>query len=652
MINIKKIKVIIGAVVLLLCSTVILILGNSGSVSDVGMMDNEQQLGTSFSDAKWEVTRQFDGYQTKLDPTKIANGANPQGQNTSANDKDRISVRRQGLELFPAGIATTTESGIKSLYTFRKRSGENIMIRTYGTVMEYYEEGNDTWENLRSGLTDGAEFDFGMYNINTDLVSYVYFGNASDSGARWTGAHSVLTEALTTATSTVSVDDISGFLITGTTTICGIDLAYSGINLTTNTLTLSATSTVACAENKGVIQTVEELSGHPKGNIYLVANNRLFISGIASTPNAVYFSEYGDATNFVGADLVTDSTATAPGIFNFGTGGGAVTGIALDENSIYIFKRSAIWRATLTDTIYTLTILKPVDDKAQTVGAVNNKSIFTGHNAVYFITPDNQLMSLQRVEQIDYPQLIPISEMIEPTVAEINPDDSTGIVFRGEAFFSVKSNSDVGDNNTVFVRNIDSNIWDSPIVGWNISDFTIYDDGDSEELYAANNMSPNVYKVNNTSIDDIFEVTANWRSKQYSFDMPHAQKEIVDLFIEGYISQNTTISVSLLLNEDGYTGSYSTTIVGTDDDLVYDSTDYNRFGLSAFGSKRFGSNEDISGKKKFRVYLTEMRAAPFYNCQLEFASDGLNQDWEIISYGMKVRPYSVDSDRNLYQPFK
>ena len=122
MINIKKIKVIIGAVVLLLCSTVILILGNSGSVSDVGMMDNEQQLGTSFSDAKWEVTRQFDGYQTKLDPTKIANGANPQGQNTSANDKDRISVRRQGLELFPAGIATTTESGIKSLYTFRKRS--------------------------------------------------------------------------------------------------------------------------------------------------------------------------------------------------------------------------------------------------------------------------------------------------------------------------------------------------------------------------------------------------------------------------------------------------------------------------------------------------------------------------------------------------
>lgn len=615
--------------------------------------DTEKALAASFPDAKWSVVSQFDGYQTKVDPSKIANGANPQGQNTSSNSRDRISSRKEGLALFPEGTASATESPIKSIFTFRKRSGENIMIRTYGTVMEYYEEGNDTWESLRSGLTSSKEFDFGMYNINTDLSSYVYFGNAFDNTARWTGAHSLSNGAIASADTTITVDDISGFLVTGTLRFCGNTTTYSGINLLTNTFTLTGTAGADCADNRGVTQNVEELPTLPLGNIFLVANNRLFISGIASTSNAVYFSEYGDATNFVEATLVTESTATAPGIFNFGTGGGAVTGMALDENSIYIFKRSAIWRATLSDTIHTLTILKPVDDKGQTVGAVNNKSIFTGHNAVYFITPDNQIMALQRVEQIDYPQIIPISEVISNTVEDLDFSDSAGIVFRDRAFFSMKTSSSVDKNDTVFVYNINDKIWDSPVVGWNVSDYTVYDDGNGEDLYLSNSISPNVYTVDESGIDDIYEVTASWRSKQYDFDAPQSQKEMVDLFIDGYISPNTTLNISLLLDEDGYTGSYSTEISGTDSDLIYDSSEYNRFGLSVFGTNRFGSNEDLSGKKKFRVYLgKDFRPEPFYNCQLEFASDGEAQDWEITNFGMRVRPYSVEEKRSLYLPFR
>ena len=647
MIKAKIKKISIGVGVLLFVSLAIF------GLDYIFDKEEDQMTGaSSFTDAKWVVVDSFSGYETKLDPTKVGNGANPQGQNTTPNDKDRVSVRQEGLALFPEGTASTTTDGIKSLYTFRKRNGENIMIRTYGTFMEYYEEGNDTWEYLRSNLTSGKEFDFGMYNINTDLTSYVYFGNAFDNAARWTGAHSLSNGVIATSSTDIIIDDISGFTATGTIRFCNATTTYTGINLTTHTFTLTSTAGAACADNRGVIQDVEEMVGDPIGNIYLVANNRLFISGVASTSQAVFFSEYGDATNFVGASLVTDDTDTSPGIFNFGTGGGAVTGMALDENSIYIFKRSAIWRATLTDTIYTLTILKPVDDKAQTTGAVNNKSIFTGHNAVYFITPDNQIMSLQRVEQIDYPQIIPISDIIQTTVNGINPDNSTGIVFREKAYFSVKADTDVSSNNAVFIRNINENIWDSPTVGWNVSDFTIYDDGTSEELYVANVTSPNVYMIDSSGIDDIYEVVANWRSKQYSFGMPQQQKEIVDLFVEGYISQNTTLNISLLLDEDGYTGSYTTTVVGTDEDLVYNSTDFNRFGLSTFGTQRFGSNEDQSGNKKFRVYLTEMRADPFYNMQLEFASDGEAQNWEIISYGMRVRPYSVEQKRSLFQPFK
>ena len=642
--NLKKISAVLG----------LIILGGAGALGVATTNPSpELEMGASYPDAKWAVVSQFDGYQTNVDPTAVSDGANPQGQNTTANERDRISVRKLGYEVFPTGDASADTDKITSSYTFRKRSGENIMMRSYGTVQEYYEEDNDTWENLRSGLTSGAEFDYGMYNINTDLTSYIYFGNASDSGARWTGAHTMTNGAVTTDSTEIIVDDISGFLITGNLRLCGTDIAYSGINLTTNTITLIATSTIACADNRGVSQTVDELSAHPVGNIYIVANNRLFIAGIASTSQAVYFSEYGDATNFVGADLVTDSTATSPGIFNLGTGGGGVTGMAFDESSIYIFKRSAVWKATLTDTLYTLTILKPVDSKSQTTGAVNNRSIFTGHNAVYFITPDNQLMSLQRVEQIDYPQIVPISDKIKPTVDAMNFDDSSGIVFRDRAYFSVKQNTDVSNNDTILIFNTGTKQWDSPIVGWNVQDFTIYDDGTSEELYIGSSNSTNNYKVNTTPTDDIFEVASNWRSKQYSFDMPHQQKQIVDLFIEGYISPSTELTVSLLLDEDGYTQSLTTIIDGADDDLIYDSSDYNVFGLSAFGTKRFGSNEDESGMKKFRVYLgKDFRASPFYVAQIEFASEGDNQNWEILDYAIRWRPYSQGEKRELYQAFK
>lgn len=610
-------------------------------------------IGIATPDATWTVVDKFTGYVTKPDPTKVDDGANPMGQNTTANEGDRISIRSLGYELFPEGTTSATTTPIKSLHTFRKRNGENILMRTSDTFVEFYDEVQDAWVKLKTGLTSGEEFGFADYNINTDLSSYVYFGNQSDVASRWTGAHSNIATAVTTGDSEVVIDDITGFLITGTLELCGYSEAYSGINLLTNTFTLTGTADADCALDKAAFQEVEEMATLPQGNIYLAANNRLFIAGIASTTQAVYFSEYGDATNFVGATLVTDSTATSPGIFNLGVGGGAVNGMVLDENSIYIFKRSTIWRATLTDTIYTLTDLKPFDGKGQTIGAVSKDAIFTGGNSVYFITPDNQIKSLERVETVDYPQVVAISDIIKPTTDELNFDDAAGVVFGDKAYFSVRSSSDASVNDVVLIWNIKERFWDSPIVGWNVSDWAVYDDTSSEELYFGSSNSYNLYKVINSPVDDIFEVTANWRSKQFDFGLPHAQKEIMDMFIEGYIAQNTTLTITLLLDEDGFTQRFTTEIAGTDTDYIYDNTEYNVFGLSKFGSRRFGSNEDQSGTNKFRVYLgKDFRAVPFYNAQVDFASDGENEQWEVLAFGMEVRPYSTPEKRTLYKSFK
>jgi len=621
------------------------------SQTDIGVNAVDSMLGGVNDGSQWQMYDTFTGYETKNDPSKINDGGNAQGQNTIINNGDRISIRDFGLELLPStGTASTSAQGITSMHTFRKRSGENILMRFSGTTMEYFDEYSDVWETIKSGYATSSEFGFADYNINTDLVSYVYYGNGLDPFTRWSGAHTNLTSALTGGEATISVlDTTNGFTTTGSLVICGSTVTYTGKTATTFT---GASGTPACANSRGVSQAVLETSSNPRGNIYLIANNRLFISGTTSSPQAVFFSTYGDATAF-SSTLVTASTAASPGIFNLGEGGGPVTAMVLDENSIYIFKRSIIYKATLTDDLYSLTPLKSFDGKSRTTGAINQKSTFAGGNGIFFITPDNQIMNLSRIEGIDYPQLVPISDSIKPTIDNAIFTSSTGIFFKDHAYISAKTDSDSNNNDVVFLYNFRTQGCESPIIGWNVSDAAIYSSGEFEYLYLGSQINPNVFKMSSTPLDDIYGVKASWRSKAYTFGLPQSQKEISNVFLEGYIADNTSLTVSLLLDDNGFTQTYSATIEGTETGIRFDAPSYNVFGLSVFGTERFGSNDDFSGKRKFRVYLNKnVRKIPFYSAQIEFGSDGENQQWEILRYGFLTREADEPEKRSIYRLFQ
>ena len=615
---------------------------------------NIQNIGVTndFADGQWFSVTDFQGFQTKLDPSKISNGGSPNGQNTTVNNGDRISVREYGYTIL--GTVTTTENPVLSLHTFRKRSGENILIRNRGTYLEYFESGNSLWESLRTTSTQGVSYDFADYNINTDLRSYVYFGNGVDEFARWTGAHSLLNGAVSIGAGSIVVDDTTDFTATGTLRYCDVNIDYT--SKTATTFTLSGTSVVNCDDNRGITQAIQGFPSNPRGNIYLVANNRIFIAGVTSTPQAVYFSKYGDATTYL-TTLVADNTADAAGIFNLGEGGGQVNGMTQDESAIYIFKRSIIYKATLSDSLYTLTALKPFDGKSQTTGSLNGRTVFTGGNGVFFITADKQIMNLTRIEGVDYPQILPISDIIKPTVDALSFTSSTGITYKDKIYISVKSNSDGFINDSILVFNNRTNQWDTPIVGWSANSFTIYDDGDGEKLYFGDVSTANVYQViTDEKLDNGYSFSASWRSKQFNFSelgIPlESQKEITDVYVEGYITDNTTLNISLLLDENGTTQTFTTHIYGGDTDFLFNSQPFNLFGLHPFGYLPFGTNQTIE-KQRFRVYLNkEFRASDFYTAQLEFASDEENNFWEITGFGFKVREATQPEKRTLFKSFK
>ena len=619
-------------------------------------LDNNTQapmnLGVSNPDTSWFNVTSFSGYQTDLDESKLPDGANGRGQNTIANNGDRISIRQQGTEMFPnTEIASTTESPVTSIHTFRQKDGTNIMMRAYGTVMQYYSATSSAWTTLQDGYTEGYKFGFADYNRTLDETSFVYFGNSIEDFSKWTGVNTKLTLTATSGTGVISVVDASKFAATGNIYICDTDYAYS--SKTATSFTLTGTTTSECASGTGIPESVETDDTNPKGNIYLAFDNRLLISGNIDDPQAVYFSAYGNANTFLNLTLVSASTDADADIFNLVEGGGPVTGLAMDENSLYMFKRSIIYKVTLTDTDYSVTQLKPFDGRSQTTGLLASGGVFSGGNEVFFITPDNQIMEIKRIENVDVPQIVPISESIQPTTDLMKFDDTTGIVFRDKAYFAAKSNTSANMNDTVLVWNIKEKIWDSPIVGWQVSDFLVYDDGISEELYISDSISPNVYKVIGEIIDNGFEVKSNWRSKQFNFGMQQSLKDMEDLYIEGIMTPNTTLTISLLLDENGVTQTFTTDLSGTDSEYFFGNQDFNLFGLSDFGSKRFGGGDDVTLDSKFRIYLgKDFRPSPFYNAQIEFASEGLNDSWEILGFGFKVIEYSQPNKRTLYKSFK
>lgn len=616
-----------------------------------GVLKGEDiMLGANYPDGQWINETAFTGYQTDKDPEKVTDGANPMGQNTTIFEGDRIGVREFGYELFPDGEATTSTEKITSIHTFRKRTGENILMRSYSTYLQFYDKTTNEWIDLRTDLSDGKKFGFADYNINTDLSSWVYFGNGYDNFMRWSGSVSYLTENVTSTSTVIPVNETTYLNSTSTVLICGQKKVMS--SKSTTTITISTQLGIDCDSGGVVVEYPEEFPSNPKGNIYINYDNRLFIGGITIAPQAVYFSKYGYATDFIGASLVDTDTASSPGIFNLGEGGGAVTGFIMQEDALYIFKRNIIYNVTLTDVAYSITPLKAFDGRSQTTGATHNRAIFTGGNGVYFTTPDNQILSLSRVESIDYPQTTPISTYIKNTLKNANFDNATGIVFKDKAYFAFKSNKDVQYNDVVFVWNISKQYWDSPVVGLNVEDFTVYDNGNGEELYFASSNSTNIYKFSSELKDDIYDIKANWRSKMYNFGTPAKMKEITGVFIDGYISENTTLNISLLLDDNGYSQIFTTTLKGDETNYLYNFGSYNVFGFNAFGTERFGSNPDLTGKKRFRLYLNGFRAVPFYNAQLEFASEGQNQNWEVTNYSIQAREYSQPELRKLYKQFK
>jgi len=649
-------------------------------------------------ETKWAVTQDFsDGFQAKRDQTQVAPGALIVGsQNVSITDGDRIGVRPGSVMDGDDSSATTP---ITSMHTFIRRDGTNIQMRAYGTVLEYKHPTLGTWQNLLTGLISGQKFGFADFNVNADNSEQTYFCNAVDPYFQWTGSYTLLNGALSGGETTVTVDSVlqdqvyySGTASSTSTThvdIANADWAadlwdnfyvritsgaqsgkISKISATTDTrVTFTAitglsdtptfeirrvayndssrkklrigTSDVtytgfgsdttftgcsgvpAASDNAAVTQYAAPVNSAPRGNILLVEKTRMFIAGVKKAPSAWFHSTVGDATSFSGG---------TSGIVDFPEKGGPITGAGIQEGFIYTGKQNNVLTLSFTQDGNNL----PVRDtlvEAPNVGPSNFQGVFKVDNQLYFTTLDGAVKSIGRVQNIDMPQALQLSDPISDFVKDLSFVDAQGIFYKQKAYIACRTATATA-NDIVLVYNFQKRAWEAPIIGWSVGAWNIY----NNDLYFGSAIKPVTYKVDFTRFDDDGQpYAAIARFAFNNFGSATNPKNFSQLFMEGYISENTSLNIRVLYNYGGTQEERSSTLSGTEADYIVGSTNFNALGLSPLGEEPLASTlETISDLQKFRMYLTTEQQA-FYEISVEVSTDTAGSQWELLRFAWDTK---------------
>ena len=112
------------------------------------------------------------------------------------------------------------------------------------------------------------------------------------------------------------------------------------------------------------------------------------------------------------------------------------------------------------------------------------------------------------------------------------------------------------------------------------------------------------------------------------------------LFLEGYISESTTINIKLRYNYLGTQEIRESSLAGTETDYIVKASTENILGNEVLGINPLGlpiNEEDVPNElQKFRVYFTTPNV-PFYEVSLEVSSDEAGSRWEILRFGYDVK---------------
>ena len=587
---------------------------------------------------KWQDIRFTDfrgGLNTRVQDNLIADNESPDLKNVIFDGAGSFGPRL-GSALF--GATTSSTGKIRNTWVASNFNNLEVPVRVVdnntNAWLEYYNSQTGAWENLDAGYTAGQQFGHADYNY------YTYYANQKDNMRRF---NSAIWSTSTYADSAYSRIDLStsaasalGFLSAGSVIIDGEEVyysSYSGTALSGITFTAAHNGGVGIAQLPTSADEVPAPDGGwvsasdnlPKGRILQEYDAQLFVTAASGVSgNIVYYSAVDEPTNFA-----ISATPGGGGTARYPEAWGAITAFKDFDEILTIFKEDTIrkleFQSLADGTAGSIEIVSRGGIlTGPNVGAANHKSMTKVENDVVYVTPSGWVKSLARTDAGR--KTNELSQKIRPTVEGYNMTSAAGIYYDGKYYLACATGEaavSTANNNMVLVWDYEYNSW-TKFVGWNVADWFIYNKG----LYWGASNEITTYRALTTYADNTSPYDVYWSSKWLDYGVPNEQKRLNRVYIEGYMTTNTTVNVSAYF--DGNTGAPTKkAIVGTgsyiDSSDTVDVIGYNTWGKGTYGGETGASTYNL---KKFRAYL-QYNGKNFFNMQLKIGTASPSFVWKV-----------------------
>lgn len=573
------------------------------------------------------------GINSKQRATKIADN---QMVSIVGFDFDANSLRRaKGYTKFGTEDDSTLTG--KTLYKHEILSGTDVLLKTIGTFIKYYDTVDDEWYKITdSTFTADLKWSFASFN------GYLYGNNGTDSWVYWNGsARSTLSLDLAIGGATITLATGQGARFPnapGTVMIQGEAVAYTAV--VGDTLTGCSGSAVIHTTGSTVVLKLDsttysalEKIKEGKNNLAFHTNRLYYIS--ATNPRKILHSKLADNTN-PETDLINFTVAgSGAGDAGFGYAPDELVGIKeyINGNSSSIAatfcKNGVVYAFAVTDGASTTTNVF-VPTRTMNSYPISSNMITVDENDLAIVDQLGHCRTLGYGD-VNTPLTVKsISQLIEPSLEATYWDEGC-VWYHNRKLWLGGATIDGGTNDIYYYHDGNYNAWGA-YGHWDAVDFAEY----NAEMYCFSAVTGNVFKLHDgysVYVDDVADnYEADYYSeavtKEYHFEQPHKFKQALQLRMDGFITSNCETYLDMYL--DG--GLFGTWLIDGDDTDILGSIPNVAVGTIVFGQGVFGGG--LPGgtiRKEFYAQLTFPTIQNFLKVQFRLRISGRNIDFDMTN---------------------
>jgi len=611
----------------------------------------------------------FKGYHAREDQTTLpANVLVSPSQNVVIKTSGRVAtVKGYTLDGDASAVA---DSGILSNFDFTNFKGDVRNMRAGfltaspggdGKLQFRYVTGASTvnWVTLKSSLSN-VRLSFCEYWDNTALVKNLLWVDGTNNIFKWNGAvttfasatvNTVTKEGTTTwaqegfsATGSIVINGVAATYTggSGTTTLTGVSVDYSAytvgqpVHQEVVTVALSAMTSISATFGPTVIGCGR------RNQVYLGASNS----------NLLYISKVNDYTNyaFTSPTRVVGEGALIP-LDSPPTGFLAQESqSSTDAYDLYISEGESTWaviRATLSSDLTKETLEHIRLKLSEKQGAQSGKLMSKMKNHIMFVGNDNTACFLGYLSYKFVPTIVDFSYPIVDDMNSYDFTDASIFYYRNYVYIAIPQHGLVRVYNMTdqtveqfsgakALEDVTQQpwFWEAPIA-YPISGFYVVD-GD---IYGHSFTNSESYKLFDGGTFNGQDITANATFAYNSMEDRTQSKGCNEIYVEGYIKQNTALSVTIAGDIDSFRTSQTVTIDGQGQYVALGGGG-NSLGDSPLGVQTLGGATTVSGETLpawFHVSKTFVQV-PFYQQQITFRTQGPDLQWELLCFGTNSYP--------------